>query len=69
MYQRPRFPLNNDIMQCSKNYNQVFCYSCLPAVQMSQEECGAQAIPFTQALWLLSLATGVQGTRTSKITT
>lgn len=54
-------------------YNQasccVFCYSCLPAVQMWQEECGAQAIPFTQALWLLSLVAGVQGTRTSKITT
>lgn len=43
--------------------------SCIPDVQMWQEECGAQAIPLTQALWLFSLATGVQGTRTSKITT
>lgn len=41
----------------------------LPAVQMWQEEWGAQAMPLTQARWLLSLATGVHGTRTSKITT
>lgn len=41
----------------------------IPAVQMWQEEWGAQAIPFTQALWLLSLATGVQGTRTSNMMT
>ena len=41
----------------------------LPAVQMWQEECGAQAMPLTQARWLLRRATGVQGTRTSRITT
>lgn len=41
----------------------------LPAVQIWQEEWGAQAIPFTHALWLFNLATGVQGTLTSRITT
>jgi len=28
---------------------------------MWQDEWGAQAMPFTQALWLFNLATGVQG--------
>lgn len=41
----------------------------LPAVQMWQDECGAQAMPLTHARWLFNLATGVQGTRTSRITT
>lgn len=41
----------------------------LPAVQMWHEECGAQAMPLTQARWLLSRATGVHGTRTSRMTT
>ncbi|WAR01517.1 hypothetical protein MAR_008075, partial [Mya arenaria] len=40
-------------------------YECLPAVQIWQLEWGAHAMPFTQARWLLSLATGVHGTRTS----
>ena len=40
-----------------------------PAVQIWQLECGAQAIPFTHALWLFNLATGVHGTRTSNIIT
>lgn len=43
--------------------------SYLPAVQIWTEECGAQAIPLTHARWLLSRATGVQGTRTSRIIT
>jgi hypothetical protein len=41
----------------------------LPAVQMWQEECGAQAMPLTQARWLLRRATGVHGTLTSRIIT
>lgn len=36
---------------------------------MWQDECGAQAMPLTHARWLFNLATGVQGTRTSRITT
>ena len=40
-----------------------------PEVQMWQDEWGAQAMPFTQALWLFNLATGVQGTLTSNIIT
>lgn len=42
---------------------------CLPAVQMWQDECGAHAMPLTHARWLFNLATGVHGTRTSRITT
>lgn len=41
----------------------------LPAVQMWQEECGAHAMPLTQARWLLRRATGVHGTLTSRIIT
>ena len=41
----------------------------LPAVQIWQLEWGAHAIPLTQARWLFSRATGVQGTRTSSIIT
>ena len=40
-----------------------------PAVHTWHEEWGAHAIPFTQARWLFSLATGVHGTRTSKMIT
>lgn len=40
-----------------------------PAVHIWQEECGAQAMPFTHARWLFNLATGVQGTRTSSMIT
>ena len=36
---------------------------------MWQDECGAHAIPLTQALWLFNLATGVHGTLTSNIIT
>ena len=46
----------------------VWCIN-LPAVQIWQEECGAQAMPLTQARWLLSRATGVHGTLTSSIIT
>lgn len=47
------------------------CERCinLPAVQMWQEECGAHAMPLTQARWLLRRATGVHGTLTSSIIT
>lgn len=47
------------------------CVRCvnLPAVQMWQEECGAHAMPLTQARWLFSRATGVHGTLTSRIIT
>jgi len=47
------------------------CVRCinLPAVQMWQEECGAHAMPLTQARWLFSRATGVHGTLTSSIIT
>lgn len=47
------------------------CERCinLPAVQMWQEECGAHAMPLTQARWLFNRATGVQGTLTSSIIT
>ena len=48
-------------------YIQIESY--LPAVQTWQDEWGAQAIPLTHARWLLSLATGVHGTRTSRIIT
>ena len=41
----------------------------IPAVHIWHDEWGAHAIPFTQALWLFNLATGVQGWRTSKIIT
>jgi hypothetical protein len=34
--------------------NPHLSYFYLPAVQMWQEECGAQAIPITQALWLFN---------------
>ena len=51
------------------HYNRfVWCIN-LPAVQISQEECGAQAMPLTQARWLLRRATGVHGTLTSSIIT
>ncbi len=43
----------------------LFDRSLLPAVQMWQEEWGAQAIPLTQARWLFRRATGVHGTLTS----
>ena len=36
---------------------------------MWQDECGAQAMPLTHALWLFNLATGVHGTLTSSIIT
>ena len=36
---------------------------------MWQLECGAHAMPLTQARWLLSRATGVHGTRTSRMIT
>ena len=50
---------------------QSVCEQCidLPAVQMWQEECGAHAMPLTQARWLFSRATGVHGTLTSSIIT
>lgn len=41
----------------------------IPAVHIWHDECGAHAIPLTQALWLFNLATGVQGTLTSNIIT
>lgn len=52
----------------SLNINNI-SYISIPAVHIWQDECGAHAIPLTQALWLFNLATGVQGTLTSNIIT
>lgn len=54
------------VWQTANLYNEPVC---LPAVQMWHEEWGAQAMPLTQARWLFSRATGVHGTRTSRMTT
>jgi len=52
--------------QNKETYNYIIY---IPAVHIWQDECGAQAIPLTHALWLFNLATGVQGTLTSNIIT
>ena len=49
--------------------SQIRAWWSSAAVQIWQEEWGAQAIPLTQALWLFNRATGVHGTRTSRMIT
>lgn len=47
--------------------SQIRAWQSSDAVHKWQLECGAHANPFTNALWLFKRATGVHGTRKSKI--